>query len=1125
MTQPRSAQIKNPKTKYRGFTRVGNLTLGGTANQKIYNTSLENFYDNFLATTISQKVGGVEEDCPGILFGGTDAFAGPWLISPGAQFSIAIPGVTGGIGVTVTVQAGDVVTLNGAPVVTTARMAARINAAMVGAGVTYPVAQNIDGRLVLFSATAAGLSVGDSASITIADITPGCVSIMGFAIASSATSPGVTSPRDGIVTVSPDSYGGYIQLRNASDSHVSEPTNSAQLHASRWRYVPQYSPGQPVFARVRAFPGAAINGRYLDIRYYRNGWTNPTVVTSQGANKSNFATLSGADQLTTTLNYVDYTVSFVTTFSTPTTVQQVVNQINAAYAAGTLGADGIEATRASVKMGLPGPYRFTNPTTRDSFFVAFNAQSAIQVAPPAGIYTVASFVAFINTQVSNAGQTSQGEAIASGSQIILQSKSTDPTVSSIQILAGNPGGSTPANFMATLDYLALTPGTYRGSAVAFLYGNDEIQFVCPSARSGSSITLSYVALTGARLGLNGTSTIVSSAQGLTLVPVPTQQALIPEVLEFKEEPDNYDTVVQSFDARGDSAEALARDGALNVGLSNLLGQDGKIDPSQLASIFANLNIDRLNLGPRMRENATDQITSPRIEADFNPAAGAYMLLYEGNSLGGVTSANTVRIYVGGGEFLISENAKLNAAGTWQQDNTATVSSKLDFNNGKFSVATYPAAGSSPWADAAWLVASVTDPTSSTAFLELGSGFLAGVNALIARVSADTDLTGSRVLLMELGDPSSTSPKTRFYISTPTINVGTNAMTAQFEITLNARWDGSAWQKDLVATRATRLRYLNAIYDLSVQFADSGWTTWEKLVSQDFFFAEVLPGQGFTHKLTGWLDLGSEIANAATPRLQVNRYVGGGSGNRRTQLFRSQAGANSQASLGIWLNNQNAAFGEGIIFTFNCEWSQAQDRWIRNATGLDAYVWSMSGGVFYLLTNPSDTGMGIWEDSLDPTVGWTYYDQIDGRPSTIGRPGFNTKNGVFTILTPGDPGSFANPNAVDPINVNSLYAKSMIKSWGVAQYSDDPSSFIMLDGFNMQTPFPFFDSGWSVVYSTPLTGSGNPAVFLMPYDGVSLGAGVRPFPGFVDINGFVMLFEGGSGSYIQTVSHLSLSTTT
>jgi len=296
VTQPRKEQVKNLKTKYTRFTGVGTLSIGGGPVQTVLNSVLEAFYDNFLSVTKTGIVGGAETSAPAILYGGQ----GPFPLLVGDSFTLSITGLNGGTAFPVAVQAGDIVILGGSPVVTTARMADRINLIATGYGATVPVAANVKGRLVLTSATASGVLFGDSAVMTIAEVTSGILNVLGFTLVSSATAVGTTAPKRGVVTVSSDGLGGTVQLRKL-DTSISEALNSVMRHTLAGVYVPETVHGQPIYARLTAFPGAVINGRNLKFSFYRTGPVRPHVVTSTGAAKSNFSTLSGADSVAVNL--------------------------------------------------------------------------------------------------------------------------------------------------------------------------------------------------------------------------------------------------------------------------------------------------------------------------------------------------------------------------------------------------------------------------------------------------------------------------------------------------------------------------------------------------------------------------------------------------------------------------------------------------------------------------------------------------------------------------------------------------------------------------------------------------------------------------------------------------------
>lgn len=1050
MTQPRKEQVKNLKTKYKTFTGVGTLVIGNNdLVQKVENTILESFYDNFLNSSITKVVGGAESSSPAILYGGS----GPWSLSAGNQFTLTLTGVNGGVPITVTIQAGDIVTLGGIPVVTTSRLAARINSTLSGLGVSYQVAKNVDGKLVLFSANSSGLTVGDSTSFSIASITPSIVTTLGF---TQTSSTGTTAPKRGIVTVSNDGLGGVVELKTPSSSY-SSPLNTTMLHIDGMIYVPKYPPGPPAFARLNAFPGAVLNGRNFEFKFFRTAQSNPTIVTSQGTNKSNFSTLNASDTISIILNYNGITTSFSTTFtSSPTTAQAVVDAVNAAYALQTLINSGVESTRAAVKT-IDGPYRFTNPATRDSFFVSFNAQTPIHINPPAGVYSTAQFATYINSAISLAGQTAQGEAVVPGGAdyVVIRSKSTVASVSSVQLLPGNPGGAVPGEFLDTLNELNLSLGMYRGANIAFLHGNDEVKFVNPSSKSGDDITITYSLGTGVKIGLDGTSSTNASTVGPVPTALSTQYCLIPEVSEFSEEPDDYDVSIQEFNNKGDKPPVNPLNGVGNLGENNLLGSDGKINPNFLNSFLGFLGLERLNLGKGLTNNGTNQTTTPRINTEYDPSINdGLTLLYEGTSNDSSYIGHPNRVYIGDGRFYITQNAFLTSAGTWNRDDATLDSYFLEFSSGDFSLAHYNSADSAPWVHGSWRKNTKINTSSLSKLVVLGEN-LESVNSTIARIAMDGDsaTSGQKVLLLQAKDKSNIIPATRVYVSFSGI--------LGIEITWNANWTGTEWEKDVSGTPASRFALGETDFSVSYQVPDTNWNVWDNQINTNLLTSLT--------KFLGSVNIGDNLGSSGDPRLMVKRQDPGGGTptgmNRRTLLLESEVnGSGAIVPIRIYLDHSTATLGAGVTFTFNCMWNEVSG-WVQDDPTSKSFAWSSVDSRFYLYTKAASSSP--WSESTG-AGGWDQFDGID-RSSAL--KGFVTKDGAYKFNSPTTSGS--NPIFNDPnVELNSVYAKNTVKSWGIGAYFTGTISGVpglsIFDGYNFDSIASDGGSGWDSFFVQPLS---------------------------------------------------------
>lgn len=1051
MTQPRKEQVKNLKTKYTRFTSVGALSLGGGPVQTVSNTALEGFYDNFLAAMKTGAVGGAESSAPAILYGGS----GPFSLSAGNSFTLTITGVNGGNPMTVAVQAGDIVTLGGLPVVTTSRMADRINQVVFGFGVTAAVAANVNGQLVLTSAGATGVLVGDSVVITATEVTPGILNVLGLSSTSAASAQGVTAPRRGVVTVSADGLGGVVQLRKI-DSVVSDAVNSSMRHAVAGQYVPEFAHGQPVYARLQAFPGPVLNGRNLRFSYFRNGPVRPRVVTSSGVNKSNFSTLSGADSVAVNLNYGNgQTLSFNVTFSGITTVQGVVDKFNLALAGASQGATlgQIDSTLPQVIARLAGPYTFTS-TLKDSFFFTLNGNAPIHVSPAPGIYSASQMATLIGTAIGTAGQAGQGQGFTytapDGSVYFgIRSVNSDVTASSVRILPGNPGGSTPGSHMETLDMLGLTPGLYRAGTVAQLYGLDEVELHCSSPLPGANLTIAGSPATMAKLGLpSGVN--VSVTNGVQPAVAPTSHALIPEMVEFHEERDDYDSIVQDFDNKSGYNQLSPQDGTANVGLDQMIGMDGKLNPSLLPRILDFLGLDQVKLGSKLGTLLSSTLT-PKIQATHGRSeTGLYNLLFESSAdMTGASgsSVNTiVRVYTLSGSVLITVNARMVAASSSPAAFTRDAASDsfiLNLTDGVFKVGFWRQSDSSTWGLSDWKTSAQIDAlanSSNADIVRVGDGLRQNSGeALKARLglSAPNILF---TLLAEARGPEAS--RIRVYAKLGEDNEGDVTGTSILMVTVNARWDGSQWNKD-TSSRASMFSFSNDGLDVFSRGDDTPWSESDWDVSH-----LSLNYNSLSASIGGSVSVGDNIIDQPhVPVIRGFRFADGVS--KRQLLFQSdQAGPFANVPIRIYMLTGTGFYGQGFEFTYNARWEGGLNLWYPDDFAEKSYSWIMAKDRFWFLSK--DALGSSWDEN--PSLGWSKYSVFDHNAAST--PGHVVRDGVFRVE---QAGATSNPVPSAAVNPNTVYAKSMIKAWGKIR-GDGPFTFnvSLLDGFNCN--FTGYDGG-------------------------------------------------------------------
>lgn len=1039
MTQPRKEQVKNLKTKYaRGPSTVA---FQGGPVQNLTGAD----YAAVLAATRTGVDGGAETSSGAVLTGGV----GPFVLAINSSFSIILSGVNTNLPIVVTFTAADFIELDGADVMTATRTAAKINSVLAGHGVSVAVAQSVEGRLVLRSADASGYTFGDDSFISLADVTPGTLNVLGLSVINQAAAAGVTSPERGVITSSQDGLGGWVQIRNL-DSTPSEPQNPAMIHVAPYRYIPEILPGRPAYGRIRKM---AVGGPGLEITYFRTGPVRPSVVTTL----SDFTTLELTDTLDVTVNFGNGTsVTFNLSLEDIATVAQVVDAVNLAYRAATLAlTDGTEFTRASVPIPLPGPYVFSDPSKRDSFFISLNGNTAIHINPPAGEYSAATFATYINSRISAAGQFTEGEAVAlvltpgDAARTVIRSKNMVGSASSVTFLPGNPGGSVPGAFMETLNALGVAPGAYKATYVARLHGLDEIEFFCPSTLETASITVTPSSpAAGAKWGVPATVTKTVTT-GPTPVPVPPAYVIIPEMVEFHEEPDQYDTIIQDFENHGDGADLDPTDGIGNIGLQALLGQTGKIDPSFIPRILESLSLNQISLGPNLTKSATDQ-RSPRTAIPYNPSFGA-VLVWQGVDVTAPATGGLVRMYLKEGDVYLTRNAKINTSGTWERD-TAADSTMFEFTSGRASFALYPSASAAPWAHTGWQRNVAFNPFLSASgsfregLLSLGEFANAGSQATQPRVDVPVQLETPTLLFAAKGG---TGIVVRAYVSVDNL-----ATKSYLEITVNANFNGAQYSKDVTGKVAVRYKFSNfAGIEMSTRLAanDAAWSAWDQTGLR-------VDPVTMTAFLGGTVRPGDSLTDGTVPRMVANR--GPSASYRRTLLFESPiADSGTFTVIRLYIDTSFTNLGEGFTFTWNAKWDQSISRFTQDVPAQKSYAWSMIQGRFWFFTKAA--GAVPWDDSF---VHWDSYDCFD-RASGPPFNGVVVKDGTFRV--DGATTAASNPLNTTGILLNALYAKSMVKSWGAVNYVTPGG--VVIDGFNASGLGPNAFA-WDMFYSTFIFGN-------------------------------------------------------
>lgn len=830
MTRPRAQQINDLQTRF--FRAQIPSDVG-----PVWDVGSSDFTDIVNASVTGGVVGGADEDTSAYLVG--TVIQEPYIgISVGNQFTVTIPGVNSGNPVTVTFQAGDFVTLNSVSVLTASFVAARINATLAGFGVSAPVASGANGFLQLRSANGASFTTGDSASVTVSDVTPGVVQKLGFGVVSSATANGISGPRRGFVTESADGRGGTVYGRGFPSESLLVTKPFRMLSLGNGVFVPDFDPGHSVYARMKYLP--ALPG--LRFSFFAQGPTRPRVVTSL----SKFTTLGAGDTLRIVLNGTVgssvYTSTVDVAFSVaPVTVQDVVNKINQAWHTATDGG-GLGAGKAVVIGSIPEPYQLRGTAAIPNSNLVLNNNTPITISFVNGETTAEQVVARINALISGAGQAAQGSAVAivgadGLKRVAIQSSSIDGTVSSVILSSVGPGKT------GVLERLGMAAGEYHGSVLATVSGGAEIEISSPIRRTVlsqfSTMTLSNFSGTPlTKMGLSAGS--VQSASGEEPVspnlgvPDAGLDLVIPEVLEFGEVPAGIDDVGEGFSNNRPEFGAVLDEGVQNVGKFPGLDAQGRLPASVAQQINDFISAVSIQLGSDASSSAA--ALAARILTPHSVAFGQYTLLWESVAVPAPASATDAayRFYAANdGRFIFTVNAKWGGT-TWSKDVVALAATKMSVAPGNevntqfsFLVYTRGRLAGGTWNESQWsqplIQSGVTDGTDTLWNVTLGAATaLRGAASLLlqdANTVVPNQLTsgsdGANLLrVLSAADPDATPTLFKRINARWTVTVGDGTTSFGDFNGVNAIQQAIAFWNGSTSYSQVRIQVKNGTYNVN-----------------------------------------------------------------------------------------------------------------------------------------------------------------------------------------------------------------------------------------------------------------------------------------------------------------------
>ncbi len=1010
MTQPRKEQVTNPKTKYSRVDSAGSSILGNSKQQIIINATLNGDYTQFLNSTISKTPGGAESSSPALLKGGS----GPYTLNSFTQFSISLPGVNNNLPIVIQFLTSDVITLSGSPVISVSRVASRINNILSTYGVIVPIASNNEGYLVLKSANTAGYTYGSNAAISLTDVTPGVLNIMGFTSSNFISTSGVDITTKGVITNSQDGLGGYVQIKT-TNLDPSSPLNSRLVHCKDRVYAPLYALGKSPYGRITHVDGLEVNGRKFIIDFYRNGPTKPFVISSN----SDFVNLNNTDNINIVMNLGNKggVVNIPITFSSLTGVQDVLNVINNAW-----GSTTISKIKASVISPVNEVYDFTNG--RDSFFISFNNNSTlVHIEPPTGSYSALEFSNYINNVISVAGIATEGQATTgntvpgAGNRIVIQSLQNSGENSSVTFYPGNPGSSVPGNVLQTLDYLGFAVGKYSGTNIAEFYGNDEIKISNPSDDPLASMQITGSPTALAKLGLPTvplTYTVLNTDEKVFVRQVNT---LIPEILEFSQEPDNYDTVIENFDSENSSKKIPNLGGILNFGLDGLFGPDGKIDAGFIPTLLKRLNIESLNLNSPGDVDFGSQLI-PKITSSNKEFVGPTLLWSGSSDL--KNFSGKVRIYHWSSGIWITLNSYPLSYSypslTWTRDtSTDSYVFVISTNGSNFGIVESTAP--STWTSWPYVLESGVPTSNLEAIIKLGAAYNGSTKAPKPRLGFS--LASGIKTLIASSSSSSSIPNIRLYMTLEN-------NTTNFEITLNSRWTGTNWSKDITNQASTLFSITQDGFRYAVRNVgnNTSWTTWD---SEPILYSFSYFSFYFSNAIRFPSFFPSE-----DPRILVEKLA---ADNARVLLLYSPT-ISGKDSIRVYLLNDGVY--NSLEITVNAFWSNLAFEWTKDVTSRMSSCFS-----FNSLSNATNSTMrnklpsvSSWSDfSWDNELNLNLYD-----------------SSKFHLISNQNLGVLAgNSSSYDH---GSIYRSSYAKSWGVIAVAPN-GSITHVTGLNCSSSTPTY----------------------------------------------------------------------
>lgn len=818
MTKPRKEQVRNLKTNYTTVlseniqTNFSQFNMKGMRNE----TAGTYAYNDFMANVPTGISTGADQDCPAFIWQMSDQFYGNFPLSVGDSFTIQMSSLNSGSPMSVEIEAGDITTVSGSPVVTTFALIDRINATLASYGAAANGAGSYLGRLWIKSVGVSGVAVGSDQNLTIQETTAGILSVLGISTSESISVNGRDKSTRGLVTSSPDGFGGYAECRDPITGEKSYGTNLylvRDITKPGAQYMKPFTDQHPIFARVWYNPGPVNDGRSIDLTFWARYPGNAEFL----FRRPNISALNGTDSITITFKDAPAFGSTISTWTTTfasvagISMLDVVGQINSAWASSLAGgALDNDPTVACVRFAR-GPFSFAHDCT-------------LSFSRPGTSGAVVSFSAgevLTETQVQERIQS-----VIDANPLISYLSCTYNSTKGVELFSTSNNGleikPTTAGDTEAWSVFGIQSGVYRGISVATLYGSDAILIRCPI--ENSQITITCSAGTAAKLGIPTSSSVSSINEDKPVFISPEVDLSIPESIEFWEVPDNIESQNRQFFSENNVPDSYAENRWMNaLGVSPLIGSDLKILTQFLPKHYPVLSVEQLRV---VSSNASGSLSydTPKIVSMHGTAFTNYDLLIQSTPSDGFSSGSygAMRIFTNSTGIVITNNAKrINSTNSWISDvdgptsSFAWVISEDTVWCKKHSVNTSVSWTDSSWDESAFNIASsiniqgIVEVSGTLNFPNTypDSPDLDIPQITIQRLNKGNNPTGNQKYTLIMESPTSgvgAALPVRIYMSNSLTNTFNEASINGFMFTVNARWSQSTgqWSRDVTTESAT-----------------------------------------------------------------------------------------------------------------------------------------------------------------------------------------------------------------------------------------------------------------------------------------------------------------------------------